>query len=214
MEESLLFRNGNHKVGYKGIDVYIIALVSDVKTFFECVDRYVDSSKLSYPIDLITDKLYRRSIKFEELDSVAGLMHEIEEQFKKIKTKDIDWSKTSFIPEDTNLDLPTDNLGVFFRKCFRAFNGAEANVKFCKTKEGYNNPSFSIRLVCSNLPFCSIDSKITDEQFDALEEDDEPIWMRKRYVNREMDDHIKRIEKRNDDIIKRRKEKQEKEAKK
>jgi len=213
--DNILFKNGNHNVGILDLDITIIGPVSDVKAFFECIDIYIYPSKLSYPIELITDKLYKRSVKFEELDDTLALMLEVEEQLKQIKTKDVDWEETSYVPENNDLDLSGDNLGKIFYGFFRAFEGAVDNTKFCKNspkKNLYKDSNFSVRLVCSDTPFHWVDGEITDAQFDALPEDAEPIWARKRYVNRDMDDHIKRLEKRSENFARKLKEKREKEA--
>jgi len=75
--------------------------------------------------------------------------------------------------------------------------------------DDYKRSDFSVRLICSDLPFGAIDVDVTDEQFDALKDDAEPIWARVKYIGKDMDDHIKRIEKRSENFARKLKEKQE-----
>ena len=74
-----------------GYSILELGPVADMQVFFYAVE--IAASRLSVGEDahLLTDRLYRRYLRLEELDQAADLLQKIQKIMQKIPTKSVDW---------------------------------------------------------------------------------------------------------------------------
>jgi hypothetical protein len=164
------------KIGFDGgHSIYELGTSSDVQLFFDCLDAYTEEANHAQDWSLLTDRLYRRYLRREELEPALALMVKVREIFAQLPAKTaVDWKPHMLgDPEKSwlNPDQPTlaDVFSEYFEKFERACGSAESFVKAFNIYQ-------PVRVVISDLAGFARDKNKPLAEYDALE--GEPFWLR------------------------------------
>ncbi|WP_048817291.1 hypothetical protein [Ralstonia solanacearum] len=152
-----------------------LGTVSDVVLFFDCLRMYVESAHPEQDWSLLSDRLYRRYLREDELDAALRLM----EQAKQILSMHSAATAVSWDPillgdrQKTWLDPKLPTLADVFAKYFESFLHCVESSKIFLNSWGIYKP---VRTVIANLPDFAVEKKRSLEEYDNL--DDLPFWRR------------------------------------
>ena len=146
---------------------------SDMQLFFECISYYVLSKYPDQNWSIITDRLYRRYLKLEELDDAESLMKIVEKEFRQLNRESVDWSNVESGETQSDLDRSKPTLFEIFSRYFRSFYRC---IEFALFE--YNDLKFyrPIMVSITTIPDYHNYEKISLSVFDNLKSDDKPIW--------------------------------------
>jgi len=164
------------KVGFIDLlSVYELGPVKDMVLFFDCIDYFVVKHHPEQDWSLLTDRLYRRYLRLEELEPARKLMQQVKEIFSKLASDEVNWRWD--MQGDVNqtwLDARQPTLDIIFLKYFEKFNEAIDAAVYFKKKDGeYFPPRISI----TNLFVFFSEKDRPLEQYDNLAATDEPFWL-------------------------------------
>ena len=167
------------KIGFTGgARIVELGTDSDMKLFFDCISYYVPPKYPDKNWSLITDRLYRRYLKLEELDATVALMKLVEKEFKQLDREAFDWSKILSGQVKSDLDRAKSTLFEIFGKYFEAFyesiECAIRNYEWFKSDPDYKYQP--VMVIISTIPYCISYSMIPLSVFDNLQPDEKPIW--------------------------------------
>ena len=157
-----------------GHSVYEIGTVSDVVLFFECLDYFVVKKNPERDWSLLTDRLYRRYLKLEELSSAIMIMNEVKEIFAKVPSFEVDW-KQELIGDKSKtwLDPSHVNLADVFVNFFENFKKAkDSSISFFDAFKMYQ----PVKIVPTDLAGIATEKARPLLEYDALE--GKPFWLR------------------------------------
>jgi len=124
---------------------------------------------------LLTDRLYRRYLRIDELEQARELMKKVKEIFSEITNDEVDWGQG--IQGDINktwLDAQQPTLDMIFSKYFDCFeNAVNSAMTFYKEYNEY----FPVRLSISNSIIFVLEDKRPLNQYDELAVTDKPFWL-------------------------------------
>lgn len=101
-----------------GHSVYELGPSSDVAAFFKAVEKYAAIGERKQDYELITDRLYRRYLRQEELDGAAALMSEIRIVFSKVLKERFDLKEFDIDGAQTRLHLNQPTVAEIFSDYF------------------------------------------------------------------------------------------------
>lgn len=152
--------------------------VMDVRLFFDCLNTYVVEKHSEQDWSLLTDRLYRRYLRLEELDTASVLMAQVKQVFAAVSNKAINWQDMTADPAKTRLDPSKETLAEIFGKYFECYahcvESAKISYEGFKSYPGYKYEA--VRLVVADQPWFLVEKKRPLEEYDALEGD--PFWGR------------------------------------
>ncbi|WP_082079831.1 hypothetical protein [Cupriavidus basilensis] len=164
------------KIGFHGgHSIYELGPAPDVALFFGCLKTYAENDHQEQDWSLLTDRLYRRYLRREELDETLALMEQVRQIFAQVPAKSgVEWdSKMIGDPQKSWLDPYQPTLAEVFSRFFENF------VKACGSAKSFVevfNIYQPVRVVISDLPGFARDKSKPLEDYDALE--GEPFWLR------------------------------------
>lgn len=158
---------------YGGSSICELGPSADVALFFECLDAYVAKRHPEQDWSLLTDRLYRRYLKQDELDEASALMKKVQEIFTRMPSTSVDWRGIPAKSGKTKLNPDRPNLADVFSKYFEDFDYCVESAKvFFRSWKIYQ----SVRTVVSDLPDFMTDKKRSLDQYEAVE--GTPFWLR------------------------------------
>ncbi len=152
----------------------------DVVLFFNCLRTYAEQDHPEADWSLLTDRLYRRYLRLEELDNASVLMERVRSIFsEKSAASSIEWDSTILANTEKSWLNPNQaTLAEVFSKYFRSFSycveSAKINYDALKSEPGYSYEP--VRIVISDLQGFARDQNKPLAEYDALEGD--PFWLR------------------------------------
>lgn len=164
------------KIGFDGgHSIYELGPAPDVALFFECVKTYAEQNHPEQDWSLLTDRLYRRYLRREELKPALVLMSQVQEIFAQQPARTaIEWDAAMLAnPEKSWLNPEQSRLADVFSKYFEHF------VNACGSAESFVeafNIYQPVRVVISDLAGFARDKNKPLAEYDALE--GEPFWLR------------------------------------
>jgi len=93
--------------------------------FFDCLDYFVIRNYAEQDWSLLTDRLYRRYLRLEELETARELMERVKRIFSKLASDEVNWRWD--MQGDINqtwLDARQPTLDIIFSKYFESFDAA------------------------------------------------------------------------------------------
>lgn len=173
--ESLLSFMAN--IGFTGgSSLCELGPISDVMAFFKCLEIYISPESPETDFSLLTDRLYRRYLKLEELDRAKGLMGQARDGFGKVMSSGFDWEELGVDSTNTRLRLDGRTLSDVFAKYFESFEycleSARLNYEAFKAEPNYNYEP--VRTVLSDLPWFMMEKRRPLDEYEAL--DGRPFW--------------------------------------
>lgn len=165
------------KIGFDGgHTVYELGPVSDVVLFFECLNSFVVSQYPDQDWSLLTDRLYRRYLRREELERSFALMERARSIFSTLPSASVEWDEGLQTDRDkTWLDSRQDTLGAIFSRYFDLFSKAKDSAISFLDEFGIYQP---VRVLVSDMPALIVEKKRPLNEYDALGLSDLPFWLR------------------------------------
>lgn len=169
----------NNEIGYiGGGNLFELGSASFVESFFHAIENYVFSEKIYFQLDwsLITDRLFKRTIAHEQLDTLIGTMDRLLLLMQETPIATVDWSK-----------LGLDNAPNGFEN---TINCTLADV-YDKFRQGLIRCTFGVKmgnlidpnclyapLRIGNLHHYIFEERRPIEMYEALSANDLPFWLR------------------------------------
>lgn len=156
-------------VGYIGVGkLHELGWPNDVDSFFVFADKYYPKENKA----LVCDLLYKRAIRYEQLDDALVAMSDLRKVFSEIKTTDVDWDSVRIDKSDTALAYG-ETLADVYSKFFKGFEDvAQFSILF-HTKKGIYRP---IRIGFTGIGWYVAEERRPIEEYDNLE--GAPLWLR------------------------------------
>ncbi|WP_459625350.1 hypothetical protein [Burkholderia sp. 3C] len=146
--------------------------------FFGCLKTYAEQAHPERDWRLLTDRLYRRYLRLDELEDALLLMEQARRIFAELPASAIDWDPSMRgDAEKTWLDPSRSTLADVFSRYFENFvrcvESARINYETFKSYAGYSYEP--VRVVISDLPGFARDKNKPLAEYDALE--GKPFWL-------------------------------------
>lgn len=155
-----------------GSSVFELGPSADVHLFFECLDVLVARQWPDQDWSLLTDRLYRRYLRQEQLDSASMLMNQAKKFFSTLPSSSVNWEDLPVHAEGTRLNPELGNLADIFSKYFEGFDHCVGSAKAFFNSWGIYQ---AVRTVISDVPELLHDKERPLDQYDALQGD--PFWL-------------------------------------
>ncbi len=161
-----------------GSSICEIGTASDVVLFFDCLDYFVVKNHPEQDWSLLSDRLYRRYLRLEELDQAAALMNQVKQIFSGLPNTEIDWAPE--LPGNKNLtrlDPGRANLADVFIKFFDHFEYCVESAKLNHEHfQSYPDYKFEpVKIIPTNLAAIAIEGDRPLKEYDDLE--GKPFWL-------------------------------------
>lgn len=165
------------KIGFHGgSSLCELGSMADMILFFKCLDAFVVKTNPDCDWSLLTDRLYRRYLRLEELNAASELMARVKEIFSSVPTSAVDWGEMRKNPSLTCLDSSRKTLSEVFESYFSGFDycveSSRLNFEGFKDYPGYKYEP--VKTVITDLPGFYRDQKKSLAEYDALE--GQPFW--------------------------------------
>lgn len=162
------------RIGFDGgHSIYELGPISDVVLFFQCLVNCVEDAHPEQDWSLLTDRLYRRYLRSDELGRATDLMRRAKQIFSHIPSRaGIEWNPDMIgNAEKTWLDPHQATLADVFCKYFESFDKAcESAKSFYEAFKIYQ----PVRVVISDLAGFMRDKNKPLTEYDELK--GEPFW--------------------------------------
>lgn len=157
---------------YGGSSLLELGPAADVQLFFDCVNRFVVPKKPECNWDIVTDRLYRRYLRAEELPVADKILNIARCVLVTVSTSEVDWGYISAPSSVTRLDPRKQTLGEVFSDYFEKFSRCRESAEtFYKTFKTYQ----PVKIVVTDIPAFVTDKKRSPEEYDALS--GAPFWV-------------------------------------
>jgi len=156
-----------------GSEVRELGPASDMQAFFGCIQLAVPHLSTGTDGGLITDRLYRRYLRPEELDPTKSLMIEIRDILGGFPSNNLNWSAMGWNPDSTRLVLSEGKAADVVHRYLKGVPDLIDNAASFQKRFQIYQP---VMTIISDLPRFSKDRSRPLADYDALE--GEPIWLR------------------------------------
>lgn len=159
------------KIGFTGgSSISQLDNKAEMQFFFDCIENFAvrgDVEKWT----LITDRLYRKYLKLNEIDVALLLMEEANKVFENIKMSEV--SFTINLPKNTTLNLGDVTLSSALAQYFKAFkNVSEDAIMFYDKFDRYK----SVKVIIADMVESTKWNKLPNEEYETVV--GEPLWSR------------------------------------
>jgi hypothetical protein len=142
-------------------------------TFYRCISDFVVPST-GKDFRVLTDRLYRRYVSIEDLDSAIDAMADVKESFSKISLRQVP-NLVATLGRSCGHDVDSNpNLGAAFSKYFEGFDICASDAKSLLRQHNTYVPLMTV--------VASIPEALTDYSHRPLAEFDNleglPLWLR------------------------------------
>jgi hypothetical protein len=148
--------------------------------FFDCLRIHVEAAHPEQDWALLTDRLYRRYLRLEDLDQASALMKQVQSIFAAVPTASgIAWDPDLVgNREKTFLNPKLPTLADLFEKYFEHFTYCVQSSRLnYEAFKNYPNYSYEpVRIVIADLPGLARDQNKPLAEYDTLE--GKPFWLR------------------------------------
>jgi len=156
-----------------GYSILELGPVADMQAFFYGIQIACLRLPAGEDSRLLTDRLYKRYLRLDELDQAIHLLQKIQNIMRQIPTKRVDWGDFKWDKSHTNLDKSKKNLSDLLE---RHFNSAYEIISDAQHFEKKFKKYTPVMTAVTDLPRVITDTKRPLAEYDALEGD--PIWLR------------------------------------
>ncbi|REG12974.1 hypothetical protein [Roseateles depolymerans] len=161
-----------------GSSVYEVGTVSDTVLFFDCVQAFIGEERTVQDWSLITDRLYRRYLRLDELSAASSKMDQIRAIFETKPACSVEWLEST---KSSLLNRHQNNLAEVFAKYFDSF------IESCDSALAFND-AFNIyqpvRFVRSDNVWLTIEKMHSLADYEALTE--KPFWLEPNFHSHDL----------------------------
>lgn len=161
-----------------GFNIFELGSAVEVRLFFDCIKTYVVQPHQEEDWSILTDRLYKRYLRLEDLDAASQKMCKVQKIFSKLKSTDsINWSDYKF---DEKNGSKINFLGETLEKVFEAyfssfFDCVEAAKMDFYSYDNHQDAIFRpVKLTITKMPWYIIEKQRPLSDYDNLEGD--PFW--------------------------------------
>lgn len=162
-----------------GSSICELGTTSDAVLFFECIKYFVANNE-DRGWELLTDRLCRRYLRFEELDKAIILMSHTKDIFSRTASSEVNWkwetigdkSKSWLNPSQKSL---ANVFALYFENFLYCVESAKVNYEAFSSYPGYEYEP--VKIVPTDLAGSATEKARPLDQYDRL--DGEPFWLRK-----------------------------------
>lgn len=161
-----------------GLHLFETGPVIDMDLFFQCIDGFTQKHP-DVDWTLITDRLYKKYLKEEEIPKAKELMEKIQGIFSEKSPSVVDWNLDEELYEVSELDFKSETLAAMFVRYFEGFNECCEATRLEREIRGKDigYKYHPIRVVHSSVTRASDHLRIPLEVRDNLKPEDPPFWM-------------------------------------
>lgn len=161
------------KVGfYGGGSICELGPKEDILVFFKCFDIFVAQREHQIDYNLLSDRFYKRYLRFEELDQASAQMKHVKKTFKQISSDAVNWKNIGLNLASTKLDLKKITLAEVFARYFECFDHCVESAKLNLATFGFYQP---VRPLITDQPWFMLEKRRPLSEYDALE--GLPFWL-------------------------------------
>ena len=153
-----------------GHTIYELGPLPDIVLFFECLQKYVQETHPERDWSLLTDRLYRRYLRLNELSDAFVLMELAKSIFATRPASAVDW--ITHDPIKTWLDPNQPTLADVFSRYFEHFINAKNSAESFLEAFNIYQP---VKTVIADLPGFTVDKRRPLTEYDTLE--GKPFWL-------------------------------------
>ena len=157
---------------YGGTSFREIGPAADMRIFFNCVRLAATRLSTAKDDGLLTDRLYRRYLRLDELDPATTLVAQIQEIFADTQVNAVDWINLDW-NKLSKLDLSLPNLGEIFDRYLIGAKDLISNARGFEKRFHIYKPVITI---ITDTPRFYVEKRRPLAEYDALEGD--PMWLR------------------------------------
>jgi hypothetical protein len=163
-----------YSVGFcGGSAVRELGPASDMQVFFGCLRLAIPHLAASDDTGLLTDRLYRRYLRLEELEPATALLTRVRKILRDLPAKSIDWESMGWVSALTRLSPSDQTVDLVVHRYLKGAQDLIENARSYEKRFLEYRPAMTI---ISDLPRFAIDDRRPLAEYDALE--GEPIWLR------------------------------------
>ena len=146
---------------------------ADVELFFECIHSFAVPKWTVSEANLLTDRLYRRYLRENEVEPASLLMRDLRLIFSRTPTEEVDLGGIEATTAVSRLDPTSANLAELFASYFECFEQCRESSELFLSTWKILQP---IRLVLADTLDFIVDKKRPLAQYETLE--GRPFWLR------------------------------------
>jgi hypothetical protein len=143
----------------------------EVAAFFALIERH-KSESISGALDLVTDRLFRRTVPGEQYDALVEQLAESRRILQRIQITDGFWNEFKLGDRAEGIDRSAKTAADAFRKIFQSLDKAIDYARDDKENIGYFRP---LRLMAWEGPKSYEHGYMSLEEFEKP--DIRPIWL-------------------------------------
>jgi hypothetical protein len=156
-----------------GPTLHELGPVADVQKFFDCLALVAVTPYPDRDWSLLTERLYRRYLRLDELQPAQDLMDVAKAAFAATPSASIDWGDVTASPGTSRLKTDRPTLADVFSAYFDSFADCRESAELTdKLWKNYR----PLKIVVSDLPRFISEKDRPPEAYDTLE--GEPFWKR------------------------------------
>ena len=162
------------KIGFcGGSSLCELGSASDVELFFDCIEYFAVKKYPHLNWTVLTDRLYRRYLRYEEIVVAEDLMRQVQAIFTMQPSSEVNW-KQELVgdTEMTLLDPNQSNLGEVFSAYFERFHYCVESAQVFMTTWKIYQP---IKTVPTDLSGFAKERTRPPEDYDSLS--GKPFWL-------------------------------------
>jgi hypothetical protein len=144
---------------------------AEVAAFFALIERHKSESN-SGTLDLVTDRLYRRTVPGEQYDTLVEQLRECRRLLQKIQITEGFWDEFKLGDRTEAIDRSAKTAADAFQKIFKSLDKAIDYARDDKENIGYFRP---LRLMAWEGPKSHVHKFMPLEDFEKP--DIRPIWL-------------------------------------
>jgi hypothetical protein len=162
-------------VGFDGGSILFgLGSAEDVNAFFVCIDEVMEKAKPSVDRTILTDRLFKRYLRLEELDNASALMKQVRAVFEEVPSVKVDWAALGVSQSDSQLNIASPTLGDVFARYFEGFDQCVESAKIFHKSWNQYQP---VRTVPSDLAGFTEEKERPLQEYDEL--DGPPFWLKR-----------------------------------
>ncbi|MBP0943678.1 hypothetical protein V2K16_26650 [Pseudomonas alliivorans] len=161
------------RVGFQGgSSIFELGVASDMVCFFSALREKVELSECEL---LLLDRLYRRYLRFEELDEVSMLMRNSKNYLSRVPSSIVELKVLGWRPEKSNLNTACESFTEVFIKYFDGFEYCAESARSFYDDWGIYKP---VRAIVCDMPDYMVEKLRSLDDYDNLGPSDAPFWLR------------------------------------
>jgi hypothetical protein len=158
---------------FGGPTVAELGPAADVQLFFDCIASFVVPAVADRDWPLVTDRLYRRYVRREDLEPTQELINEVQNRFGAVASSAVDWTEIAGPNAVTRLDPAKPTLAAVFAAYFERFADCRGSAQiYFQTWQQYR----PVKIGITDLPDAITEKNRPLAEYDSLE--GEPFWKR------------------------------------